>query len=120
VVVVVDNSSALDAYCSNIGWLSDLLHLLSIKKYSIQKIKIMAKKKEKVFWVRLKPFEPGKANYKFKPAVIKGLVYATDAAKATKKAIDEMMPVLKSVFPTADLKVLECKSLNADFSVTAN
>ncbi|WP_292972273.1 hypothetical protein [Mucilaginibacter sp.] len=47
----------------------------------------MAKKKEKIFWVRLKPYEPGKANYKFKPAVIKGLVYATSEATATKAAI---------------------------------
>ncbi len=79
----------------------------------------MKRKKEKVFWVRLKPFEPGKPNHKFKPSVIKGLVYATDATKATKKALDEMMPVLKSVFPTADLRLLECKTLSADFSVTA-
>lgn len=77
-------------------------------------------KRNKIFFVRLKPYEPNCPNHKFKPSVIKGLVYANDDKAARKRAIDEMKPVLNSVFPTADLKVLDCKKMNVDFSVVVN
>lgn len=80
----------------------------------------MPNKKRSVFWVKLKPYESSAATIRFKPAFLKGLVYAPNADAAKLKAYEEHIELIKSQFPNADLRIVECSKLNADFSISAN
>ncbi|UOE48013.1 hypothetical protein MTO98_26740 [Mucilaginibacter sp. SMC90] len=73
--------------------------------------------KENMYFVRLKAFEPGQPNIKFKPAVVKGLVVAANPKIAGQKAYDLVIRKVQQKFPKAELKQLECKVIPFDFFI---
>jgi hypothetical protein len=73
--------------------------------------------KDNMYFVRLKAYEPGSPNVKFKPSVIKGLVVARSAVIAGSKAYDQVIGNIRRKFPKADLKQLECKLIPFDFFI---
>jgi len=70
-----------------------------------------------MYFVRLKAYEPGSPNVKFKPSVVKGLVVATNPKTAGEKAYNEIISNVHKKFPKAELKQLECKLIPFDFFI---
>ncbi len=70
-----------------------------------------------MYFVRLKAFEPGQPQIKYKPSVVKGLVVAANAQIAGQKAYDLVKGKVQKQFPKADLKQLECKLIPFDFFI---
>lgn len=67
-----------------------------------------------LFQVKLKVFEPNKPNVKFKPATVTVLVGVTKRDKAVEMATKDMLTVIHKKFPTADVKLADCKPINYD------
>lgn len=70
-----------------------------------------------MYFIRLKAFEPGQPNIKYKPSVVKGLVVASNPTIAGKKAYDLVISKVHKQFPKAELKQLECKLIPFDFFI---
>lgn len=65
-----------------------------------------------LFQVKHKVFEPNKPFVKFKPATTTSLVGAKNKAEAIAKATRNIKELVKAQFPTADIKLLDCKPIN--------
>lgn len=73
-----------------------------------------------MYFVRLKAYEPGNTNVKFKPAVVKGLVVASSPKVAGEKAYNSMISKVRRDFPKVEFKQLECKLIPFDFFINDN
>lgn len=73
--------------------------------------------KDNMYFVRLKAYEPGNANVKFKPSVVRGLVVAPTPKLAGEKAYNLVISSVQKQFPKACLKQLECKLIPFDFFI---
>lgn len=65
-----------------------------------------------LFLVKQKVFEPNKPFHRFKPATVTVLVGAKTKYKAIEKAKENFLLKLREKFPTADVKLLSCTSIN--------
>lgn len=67
-----------------------------------------------LFLVKHNFYDPTRPLMRFKPATTKSLIGAKTKAKAIDLAQSEVLKIVKAKFPTADIKLMECKQIGYD------